>query len=278
MTRRDVVGGLIRVTYEMRPTLGARLAWMREWWRGNHALRVVKALVQRGDTVVDIGANAGFFAANLARFVGPTGQVHAVEPDPSQRMGLEAIRARRGNVTLHFVALSDREGDGTLHVPVVAGEPLGALASLSIPEGRAAIAHQQVRVPLTSLDSLLPSSAPPVAFVKCDVEGHELAVLRGGDSLLRRDRPAILVEIEQRHQETDIQHTFDYLAGLGYVGYALRIGGLRPIAEFNVHRDQLGLLPQSFVTEASAIPRGYVNDFVFVRPGVDVTQLLASQP
>jgi hypothetical protein len=103
-------------------------------------------------------------------------------------------------------------------------------------------------------------------------------VLRGGDSLLRRDRPAILVEIEQRHQETDIQHTFDYLAGLGYVGYALRIGGLRPIAEFNVHHDQLGLLPQSFVTEASAIPRGYVNDFVFVRPGVDVTQLLASQP
>jgi FkbM family methyltransferase len=257
----DAIGGAIRVASEMRPALGARLAWMREWYRGDPALRVVLGLIRKGDTVVDIGANWGFFTANFARLVGRAGHVHAVEPDPTHRGSLEAISARHGNVTLYPIGLSDREGEGVLHVPIMEGRPIGALASLTVPSGRATIAHQRVPVKLTRLDALLPDDAR-VAFVKCDVEGHELAVLRGADALLRRDHPAILVEIEQRHQAEDIRHTFEHLARLGYTGYALRPEGPVPVEQFDVRRDQLDLLGREFVS--GAMPAGYVHDFVFL--------------
>src|SRR5262249_26155197 len=181
--------------------------------------------------------NWGFFTANFARLVGPAGHVHAIEPDPSHRRNLEAMRARHGNVTLHATGLSDHDGQGILHVPIMDGRPVGALASLTVPAGRAGIAHQQVRVPLTRLDSLLPKG-PRVAFVKCDVEGHELAVLRGAGALLRRDHPVILVEIEQRHQKEDIRDTFEHLIRLGYAGYALRAAGPAPTPEVAVRRGQ----------------------------------------
>jgi FkbM family methyltransferase len=259
----DAIGGVIRVASEYKPALGARLAWMREWRRGDPALRVVRGLVRKGDTVVDIGANWGFFAANFARLVGGAGRVHAIEPDPRQRGSLEAISARHGNVTLHATGLSDRDGEGILHVPIIDGHELGALASLSVPTGRTEIDHERVPVRLTRLDAL--PIRGPVAFVKCDVEGHELAVLRGGGGLLRRDRPAILVEIEQRHQKEDIRHTFEHLAGLGYAGYALRAEGPVPLEEFDVRRDQLDLLGPAFIS--GAMPAGYVHDFVFVPAG-----------
>jgi len=262
----DAIGGAIRVASEMSPALGARLTWIREWRRGDPALRVVRRFVRKGDTVVDIGANWGFFTANFARLVGPAGQVHAIEPDPSHRGSLEAMRARHGNVTLYATGLSDHDGEGILHVPVMDGRPVGALASLTVPAGRVGIAHQQVRVPLTRLDSLLPRGLR-VAFVKCDVEGHELAVLRGAGALLRRDHPVILVEIEQRHQKEDIRDTFEYLVRLGYAGYALRAEGPAPIDEFDVRRDQLDLLSAEFL--AGQMPEGYVHDFAFVPAGAE---------
>jgi FkbM family methyltransferase len=258
----DAIGGAIRVVSEIRPALGARLSWMREWRRGDPALPVVREVVRKGDTVVDIGANWGFFTANLARLVARSGCVHAIEPDPSHRGSLEAIGTRYGNVIVHSTGLSDHDGQGMLHVPVVNGEPVGALASLAVPDGRAGIAHEQVPVKLTRLDSLLPSDGPRVAFVKCDVEGHELAVLRGARDLLRRDRPTILIEIEQRHQREDIRQTFAYLAGLGYSGHALRADGPIPLEEFDVKRDQVDLLGSEFM--AGEMPSGYVHDFVFV--------------
>src|SRR5262249_20015555 len=116
------------------------------------------------------------------------------------------------------------------------------------------------------LDSLLPRG-PRVAFVKCDVEGHELAVLRGAVALLRRDHPVILVEIEQRHQKEDIRDTFEHLIRLGYAGYALRADGPAPIDKFDVRRDQLDLLSAEFL--AGQMPEGYVHDFAFVPAGAE---------
>ncbi len=74
--------------------------------------------------------------------------------------------------------------------------------------------------------------------------------------------PTILVEIEQRHQEVDIRETFAYLEELGYRGSFVAPEGLRPLADFDVQRHQLDLLPQSFTVGRPA--PGYVSDFLFV--------------
>lgn len=109
------------------------------------------------------------------------------------------------------------------------------------------------------------------SFIKIDVEGLELRVLRGAETTLRHSMPALVAEIEQRHQSAPIQETFAYLAGLGYVGYFLGPGGLQPLVEFDVERHQVAPLRAS-VNDQTALGE-YVADFLFVSSGFDVTGL-----
>lgn len=252
--------------------LGARFAW---WWKRRHgdfSLRIVEALVRRGDTVVDIGANWGLYAASLARLVGPGGRVHVFEPHPNNQGNLRALRDRCANLALYALALSDREGAADLYAPTFGRRRISALASLSAPRETGAVPHEAITVAVARLDTVL-ADAGSIGLIKCDVEGHELAVLRGAEGVLRRSQPALIVEIEQRHPDADVQATFDYLLGLGYAGYAVHADGLRPLAEFDVERDQLAFLGEDFIPYG--VDQGYVYDFLFVRPGTDVARLLA---
>lgn len=268
----DVVGGMIKVARRRRPPLAARLAWMRERRHGDLPLKVMETLVRPGDTVLDIGANWGMYAWRLAGLAGPRGHVHVFEPNPTNRASLKAIQGRRDWVTVHSVALSDHEGEAALQIPLAEGRAFNSLASLSVPAARQTVAHESVPVRLARLDGVLPEGSPRVAFIKCDVEGHEAAVLRGAEGLLRRDRPALLVEIEQRHQSGDIRDTFAYLLGLGYEGYALTESSLIPLAAFDVQRHQLAHVGERF--ELHAMPPDYVADFLFVQPGAELAPLL----
>jgi hypothetical protein len=59
---------------------------------------------------------------------------------------------------------------------------------------------------------------PPVGFIKIDVEGHELSVIKGATALIRRDSPIILVELEDRHRPDAMRSFSSFLGGLGYGG------------------------------------------------------------
>ena len=269
----DAVGALLRITRDVSPRLGARLVWMRERRHGDIALRVVDALVHPGDTALDIGANWGLYTWRLAERVGPQGRVYAFEPNPGHTARLQAIRGSRSWISIHQVALSDHAGEAQLHIPVVEDRQVSALASLAVPPDRTSVAHETITVPLARLDDLLPADGPPVSFIKCDVEGHEPAVLRGAEQTLRRWQPSLLIEIEQRHQQERIDKTMDALLGLGYAGYALFAGGLRPLTDFDVERDQLAHLES---VTAFSVPDGYVNEFLFVRTDVDIPSSLVA--
>lgn len=268
----DVVGAFIRISGQYSPSVAARTDWLRERRRGNMALRIMERFVGKGDVVIDIGAAWGLYAWQLARLVGRRGHVHVIEPNPAMTRSLNAIRGGRGNMTIYPLALSDTAGEAELHIPVVDGSKLGELASLAVPGQRAVFPHEQARVKLERLDAL---GIPEATFIKCDVEGHELAVLRGAERTLRQSRPAVLIEIEQRHQANgaDIRQTFDHLLARGYVGYSVHRNGLRRLEEFDVRRDQLAWLESSFMPAA---PVGYVYDFLFVRPDTDVSELMAT--
>ena len=255
----SVLGTLSRPVRRLSPSLDTRVSWLR-YRRHDPSLRLIDGLVHRGDLVLDIGAAEGFYAARFSQLVGRRGRVLAFEPNPEQFARLEAVSARRRNVTAHHMALSDHAGDAQLHVPVLDSEQRLGLGSLAVPAGRADIEHRVVSIRVDRLDAVLSGELPPLAFVKCDVEGHEFAVLRGAEETLRRSHPAIFVEIEQRHQDAPIQRTFDYLHGLGYVGQSVHDGQLAPLEEFSVERDQLAFLGPSF---REILPPGYVHNFLF---------------
>src|SRR4051812_7325983 len=217
------------------PRLSVELRLVKAKSRPDPRLRPMTHLVRPGDVTVDVGANRGAYTLHLSRLVGPTGRVHAVEPFPPNVTALDSLR--KANVVVHGVALSDHAGQEPLYVPRYEGRGLDALASLTPRTG----SHDEMPIDVATLDAVLGAEPGPVTLIKCDVEGHELSVLRGSDEVLRRDQPALLLKIEQRHQAPGerIDATFSHLADRGYRGYYALPDGIRPLEDFDVHRDQL---------------------------------------
>jgi FkbM family methyltransferase len=250
------------VALRIFPRTAVRLFGRIEARRPQSSLALLNRVVRPGEVVVDVGAHRGVYADRLARLVGTRGHVYAFEPNPASWDVLTRVVGGLPQVTIHRVGVSDSPGSATLFRPRPDGVRVDAMSSLSRPGDTAGVAYDPVAIDLVTLDDALAQELRPIALVKIDVEGHELAVLRGAEGVLRRSTPVILVEIEQRHQEADIRETFAFLEGLGYRGRFLGAGGLRPLSEFDIRRHQTDLLPDGFAVGRPA--PGYVSDFLFV--------------
>jgi FkbM family methyltransferase len=273
----DVVYRALDVALGRRnPRARASLSWRLDPKIYRVVRDILGLVVRPGDTVLDIGASWGLFTFRLSDLVGPKGRVIAFEPNPLVLPSLEAIAAHGANVDIHALALSDEPGSAELHVPTLnrtlaPPRAVHPMASLERPDNRTEASHETVAVEVRRLDDVVePPARESISFLKIDVEGHELAVLRGGEETLA-GCPAIWVEIEQRHQDAPIQDFFDHLAARGYDGHILHGTRLRPISAFDVERDQLAYLrPDSLF---SAAPAGYLHNFLFVANGTDVSSL-----
>jgi hypothetical protein len=94
----------------------------------------------------------------------------------------------------------------------------------------------------------------PVAFMKIDVEGHELSLLRGGRTLLAKDRPILQVEVEARHAGDAVADLATLLLDeLGYRASELVDGQLIPVDPERWNADSLNRRPDG----------AYTNNFLF---------------
>jgi FkbM family methyltransferase len=150
--------------------------------------------------VLDIGAHHGFYTLLASYKVGPIGQVIAFEPSPReyQRLLWHLRLNRRKNVLAEPFALGSHEG--TTQLFLVRGRDTGC-NSLRPP--KTADPASPVQVPIVRLDDYLERQGiTHVDFVKMDVEGAELEVLRGATSLLsRKPRPVWMMEVQDIRTE-----------------------------------------------------------------------------
>src|SRR5262249_52608763 len=143
-----------------------------------------------GGTVVEVGANIGAHTVALARAVGPSGRVIAIEPQPEvHRMLCENIAL---NSLAQVTALSCGCGaaPGTAYIPDYDYRYRGNFGNVVLqgsPQQNATVA-----VEVQTLDALVPEG--PLALLKVDVEGMEAEVVQGGASLIGARRPALYVE------------------------------------------------------------------------------------
>lgn len=213
---------LTRYVDDALPGVALMLRRAKHRLSGSVEMAAMRRHVAPGELVLDIGARRGLFTAYLADLVGPDGIVEAFEPFPPNVAALRRLFIGRGQVRVHAVALSDATRTATLAVPLEGRHPDTALGSLEpAPAGRPAVT---VEVACRRLDDLLARRDRPVRFIKCDVEGHELAVFRGAAGVLAVDRPVVLAEIEQRHTAEPIATRFDFFTSLGYTAWALERG------------------------------------------------------
>lgn len=217
-------------------------------------LALVSPLADPSRAFLDVGANTG---AYLERALGRFAAVYAVEPDPELARYLE--RAFAGRVIVLAMALSRAPGRMRFYLPHHAGRAISTRGSLE-PDANPGLEQTIRTIEVATLDGL---DLPPLGFVKIDVEGHELAVLEGGRARLGRDRPRLLVEIEERHHPNGSDRVPALLDGLGYEAFYWSRGSLRPLGATPIAALQ-NVAHAKPVTGGSRAAEGYVNNFLFL--------------
>ena len=189
------------------------------WDTGEDDLQVVRHLIEPGDHVVDVGANFGFYTAYLSERVGRDGAVTSFEPIP-RTFDLLAYNVRKlplANVRLFNCGVSDHDGSAKMGIPQFdSGVDNYYQATLVGPDSSSAFS-QQVPVELKTLDSVFAGSK--LAFLKIDVEGHELHAIGGARRLIQESRPALMIEVSGDPDDRN-SNAFELSQRLQANGYA----------------------------------------------------------
>lgn len=190
--------------------------------RGGRALEYVyhlPQLVKKGDTVIDIGANLGYYTCPLADLVGEQGKVYAVEPVPVIFLVLKRNVGNRKNVELLNYALGEQCREIEMANDSVASVGYFGTGRNFVSEGE--LSKDAVRFTAQMRrGSELFKDVENIDFIKCDIEGYERVVLPEMRPLIERHHPTVLVETDGDSRQQMIR----MFTELGYSAYML-VGG-----------------------------------------------------
>lgn len=249
--RRSVRIGRSTLRRALPPRILLQWVALRNRRGGEAELRLVPQLCDPRRASIDVGACMGTYAYAMRR---RSGSVILVEPHPVAATWLR--RAFGPGVEVLQLAASDVDSMMTLRVPRDVGRR--GMASVDPVNTLEGVAMDEIEVEARRLDGL---AIGPTALIKIDVEGHEAAVLRGAATMIARDRPAFIIEAEERHRPGAVRDVEEALSSQGYDGWYLRGDGLHPLPEFDIRSDQ----PHGGVVGGRKV-RGdrYVNNFIFI--------------
>lgn len=252
---------------EARQTLRSFLPQSLLNWRearfygryGEVELHLLEFLCRRDADAIDVGANDGSYVHYLRRHAR---KVIAFEPMPGLARALRD-KFPGSDVAIEQVALSDREGTVELHMPVVDGVVVTGCSTISSEASETYPASRAIEVPMDRLDAVYKGR---VGFIKIDVEGHEQAVLDGAVQTIRRCRPRLLVEVDDRLSPGGLARARAYFDRLGYTGHFVRQGKLEPIAAFSIEEMQRPDRLPDLTAPLTARKRfgSYIYNFIFL--------------
>ncbi|HLM66817.1 MAG TPA: FkbM family methyltransferase, partial [Longimicrobium sp.] len=177
MLRLPIVGGRLRGRWWDPASRGKVLRILNGTYEPEQT-RLFEQHIRPGGTVLDVGANVGYYTLLASVLAGDAGRVHAFEPEPRNAEFLRRHAAinRRANVTVRQAAVSDRAG--TARFDFGSGSGTGRLAHAGA-----------IEVRTLRLDDYCTEHGLAPTAVKIDVEGAEVAVLEGARGMLERYRP-----------------------------------------------------------------------------------------
>ena len=202
----DVEG--LRLYVDLRSSIGRGILATGEFDEAVFA--AIAEGVSASDTVIDVGANIGFYSARLANLVGAKGQVHAFEIDPRAIRCLRRTLQRNsiGQLRLHEFALGSSPGTVFLDQSSEVGHTSAAQSGSGRPVECETLDSWASKTDLRSL-----------AVIKIDVEGGEVEVLRGAAETVHRLRPRLVIEVVDsalRQFGSSAEELFELLRQWGY--------------------------------------------------------------
>ena len=182
-----------------------------EWAKKNEPeIFWIKSILKSGDVAIDVGANYGLYTYNLSNAVGDNGFVYAFEPIPYTFRTLNRIIKlfRLNNVKLINKGCSDSKGKIKFSIPLQENGTISAgLAFIDMDEkSRSARLIKGEHSDIVTIESEIVKiddlNYKNVSFMKVDVEGAELMVLKGAIKTIKKSKPIIMIEIEDRWIES----------------------------------------------------------------------------
>jgi FkbM family methyltransferase len=241
-----------RLRFAVRATLisaAPTLYWrFREWRRGDEEpeLGLLPILCAPGRLAVDVGANYGMYTARL---VSLPRRCVVFEPIPYLAKMLR--RGFRSAIDLRPIALSDQCGTAILRVP----DLHTGHSTLSSANGLASLPNVKVEEIEVAVSRLDDQSLVDVGFIKIDVEGHEEAVLRGAERLLRESRPNLLVEVEDRHNAGAVRRLTEWMDARDYAALVIQGSTVHRVPEFDLSEHQATTHPAEYVRNVIFTPK-----------------------
>ena len=189
----------------------------------------IREIIKEDDTVLDIGANLGYFSKNFSKLA-KNGQVISIEPVPAFYQTLRYFLGNKKNVVIHNVALGTENGSLEMVMPESDGMIRTGLPHIAKNEEEKKL-HKTVEVAIVKGSELL-ASLERLDYIKCDIEGYEWTVFQEIKPIIEKHLPIIQVEIASEN-ETDMLELFK---NLGYQQYG--IAGFKVVKENGIQKEQ----------------------------------------
>lgn len=177
------------------------------------SLKIWMKLASEANVILDIGANTGVFSMLAGKF--SSGKVYAFEPVPYNYSILQKNIALNPdvNVELQTIALSDKNATVDMFIEPDTVNYINSLNNDRLDQSKA----KKIEVKCQRLDDLVTEkNIPTIDLIKIDVEGHEEAVLKGGQNSIQKFRPSIIIEVLNDKMGSGIQTFFDELGEYFY--------------------------------------------------------------
>ncbi|MDR0940903.1 MAG: FkbM family methyltransferase [Bacteroidales bacterium] len=197
----------------------------RNMWQSKYPeLFYLDTILKPGDTCIDIGANLGYYSTRMARNIGKTGKVYAVEPIPLFGEIWKRNMRSFSNAELLPFALGEHTDTVQMGIPIKDGRLHHGMTKItsSAQENYSKLFD----VPMRNPDELF-AHVEKLDFVKCDVEGYEFHVFSNFTETLTRLKPLVQSELSGTENRTKVIALFE---SLGYKTHILRNGNLQNIS------------------------------------------------
>lgn len=217
-------------------------------------LLLLEFLLNKDSVFFDVGANKGEYAFYTEKLINPK-NIFLFEPEKKLFKQLKAIFKK---CRVFDIALSDSKGNHSFKIPVINGIADNCLSSLEIHNKEDNETEAVVyEVKTDTLDNFILENTIQPDLIKIDVEGHELAVLRGAENYISSHHPTLIIEIEQRHhKDIKAESVFESFKTKGYNAfyYSKKEGQLFPFenkTNLTNTKDFFGTL-------------NYINNYIFI--------------
>ena len=180
-------------------------AW-RERRKGEKEIKLIRQLLSNCNRAIDIGANVGVWSYWLSKYAK---QVESFEPNPKVFNALKNIKIK--NVNSYNIALSNKTGSVDLLIPKGSKGFSNQGASLSSIKVQGE--HKSISIEAKRLDEY---NFLDVDFIKIDVEGHEHEVIEGARETIKKFKPTMVIEMEEKHNQIPIEEQISSVEKMGY--------------------------------------------------------------